>query len=103
MSAIYDKTVRPEFDPPSGTYRVDHDPDCPCTASTTVVLALASLTEADPLDMLPLHRAVDPDALEHHVCGRGRDARLSFEFHGHHVTVRSDGHIKFAPLDDRGE
>jgi len=99
MSAIYDNTVRPEFDPSSGTYRVDYDSDSSCTASMTVVLALASVTEADPLDMLPLHRAVDPDALEQHVGGWDRDARLSFEFHGHSVTVHGDGRIEFAPTD----
>lgn len=99
MSAINDHSIRPEFDPSSGDYRVDYDPQSACSVSTTIVLAVSSMSEVDPLDMLPLYSAVDPDALEHHVRGRDRDARLSFEFHGHHVTVHGDGRIEFAPVD----
>lgn len=100
MSAMNDTSIRPEYDSRSGTYRVDYDPDSPRTACTTVVLTISSLTEVDPLDMLPLHSAVDPDALEQHVRGRDRTARLLFEFHGHHVTVHGDGRIEFVPIDD---
>lgn len=93
--------VRPEFDPRSEAYRVHHDTDSSWTVSTTLVYALSSLTGNEPRQLLPLNRAVDPDVLEYHVRGRNRGADLSFEFHGHHVTVRDDGLIEFSPLDEQ--
>ncbi|PSQ15269.1 hypothetical protein BRD00_14940 [Halobacteriales archaeon QS_8_69_26] len=99
MSVLHDESVRPEFDPASGTYRVHHDQGGTDDASTTVVLALASVTGEDPLDMPPLHLAVDADVLDAHVDGHDRDATMAFEFHGHRVTVRGDGRVEFVPLD----
>lgn len=95
-------SVRPEFEPRSGVYRVNHDADGSWPVSTTLVLAIGSLTGDDPKGMLPLNRAVDPDVLEHHVGTRTRGAELSFEFHGYRVTVRDDGRIDLLPLDERG-
>lgn len=69
-------------------------------ASTTIVLSLETITGDEPPQMLPLNRAIDPDVLESHVRGRDRRAELSFEFHGHQVTVRDDGRITFSPLDE---
>lgn len=51
--------------------------------------------------MLPLNRAVDPEALECHVRERNRGSQLSFEFHGYRVTVRDDGQVCFSPLGDQ--
>lgn len=59
--------IRPEFDSQTGTYRVDHDGDSPWEASTTLVLAISSVTGEGPTEMLPLSRAVDPDVLDKHV------------------------------------
>lgn len=95
----FDNTVRPEFDPGSGVYQVHYDADSTWKVSTTLVLAISSLTGDDPVQMLPLNRAVDPDALDHHVHDRTRNANLSFDFHGYHVTVHDDGLIEISPLD----
>lgn len=93
-------TIRPEFDPQAGTYRVDHDADSPWEASTTLVLAISSVTGEEPTEMLPLTLAVDPDVLNRHVGGRDRGASLTFEFDGHQVTVQDSGRIEFAAVDE---
>lgn len=96
-------TVRPEFDPRTGTYAVDHDRDSTWDATTTLVHSLSSLTDDDPREMRPLGYAVDPDAIDAHVRRGNEDATLSFEFHGHHVTVSGDGQIEFEPLQTTDE
>lgn len=99
MSTTYQTAVRPEFDSNSETYRVHHDPDSPWSVSTTVVLSIQSLTGAEPTEMRPLNRAVDPDILGSYLQEKGRDTCLSFTFHGHEVTVQEDGRLVFAPLE----
>lgn len=100
MSATQATTVRPEFDPQTGSHRVHHDGDRPWEASTTLVLSLSSVTGEDPTEMVPLDRAVDPEVLNRHVRGRDRGATLSFEFDGHRVTVRDDGRIEFSEIEE---
>lgn len=96
-----DRLVRPEFHPGSDRFQVYHDTDWSWTATTTLVFSLSSVTAVDPTDMLPLNRAVDPDVLEGLVRGRNRGAKLAFDFHGYHITVRDTGHITFSPVDHR--
>lgn len=100
MSATIDTTVRPAFDDSSETYTLSLDADSPGDAPSTLVLSICSVTGADPRALRPLSRAVDPDVLANHVRGGVRGATLSFEFHGHDVTVRDDGRVEFAPLDE---
>lgn len=97
----FDRSVRPEFDPGSERFQVYHDTDWSWTVTTTLVYSLSSITTVAPTDMLPLNRAVDPDALELHVQGRDRGAELTFAFHGYRITVRDSGHITFSPLEDQ--
>lgn len=99
MSATRHPLVETEFDPETGTHRVYHDPRNTWEASTTVVLSISSLTGEDPTEMLPLGRSVDPDVLNEHVRGEDSGATLTFEFHGHEVSVRDDGRIQFASDD----
>lgn len=94
-----DRFVRPEFDPGSDRFQVYHDTGWSWTVTTTLVFSLSSVTTVAPTDMLPLNRAVDPDALDMHVRGRDRGAKLTFSFHGHRITVRDSGHITFSPLE----
>lgn len=100
MSSTHTTDVRPQFDSGSGIYEVRHEADSAWEVSTTLVLALSSLTDATPREMRPLYRVVDPDVLHGHVDGQNADATLSFEFHEHHVTVRDDGLLTFRPLRD---
>lgn len=99
MSTSYDDTVRPEFDAQSGTYRFSYDTDSSTSVSTSLVLSLCSLTDDEPTQMRPLSRAVDPDVLESHVESRDRGSNLTFEFHGHRVTVQDGGQVEFSPID----
>lgn len=99
MSTTYQSSIRPESDPGSDTARVFHDPESPWNVSTTIVLAIQSLTGEEPTGMLPLNRAVDPDMLENHLEGPDRDTQVTFEFHGYEVTVRDDGQVMFVPLE----
>lgn len=101
MTATRSTSIRPASDPRTEAYHVEHSPHSPWPVSTTVVLGIASLTDLEPTSMLPLHSAVDPDALNRHVSDiRDRHAELSFEFQGYRVTVRGDGHIRFVPHED---
>lgn len=101
LLATSETTMHPEFDPRADVHRIEHESESPWPVSTTIVLALSSLTGIEPTAMLPLYRAVDPDALSHHVQGRDRDAELSFEHHGYQVTVRGDGHIEITSNDSQ--
>lgn len=102
MIATQTTTVQPEYNSRAGAYHIYHRPRNPWPVSTTIVLGISSLTDTDPTSMLPLYGAADPDVLERHVTDvRDRDVELTFKFHGYGVTVHSDGHIEFAPLDDR--
>lgn len=100
MLATRDTTIRPEFEPDSGTYRVGHDVEDSWSIATTIVLSINLLTGDDPTLMLPLHRSVDPDALERHVSNRfrTRGSSITFDFHGYHVTVGDNGQIDLAPV-----
>lgn len=61
-------------------------------ASARVVEALALATGTDPLEIEPLYRSVDPDALD--ALFRTGDAGwVRFTHHGHEVTVHADGHV----------
>lgn len=100
MSATPATTIRPEFDPRTGTHRVDHDPESPWEASTTLVLAISSVTGEEPTEMLPLSLAVDPDVLNKHVGGRDRGATISFEFDGRQVSVHDSGRIEFTAVEE---
>lgn len=100
MSVTPATAIQPEFDPQTGTHLVDHDADSPWEASTTLVLAISSVTGEEPTEMLPLSLAVDPDVLNRHVGGRDRGATLSFEFDGHRVSVEDSGRIEFTAADE---
>lgn len=97
----YDDAVHPEFDPQAESYQVYHDANSSWDVSTTLILSLSSLTGDGSTQMPPLHRAIDPDELQLHVRGRTNGAHVTFEFHGHEVTVHDDGLIEFTPLDEQ--
>jgi len=71
--------------------------------SIAVIEAVASVSGRDPIDIEPLHRYVDPDALDE-IFDRG-DAtasargRISFPLEEYLVVVYSDGEILVYPPD----
>lgn len=91
----------PEYDPDTGTYRVDFDPT-ECMPSTVVVLAVAAVTESDPPELAVLNERIDPDCLNRLFGptqgGTPRtDGHVLFPFAGYEVTVHSDGEVILAP------
>lgn len=58
--------------------------------ATAVVDAVASAAECEPLEVEPLYRRIDPDALESIFASSAADTRqgaVSFVLEGHLVTV----------------
>ncbi|GAA0676602.1 HalOD1 output domain-containing protein [Natronoarchaeum mannanilyticum] len=69
--------------------------------SITVIEAVASVSGRDPIDIEPLNRYVDPDALDE-IFDRGDAAtsargRISFPLEEYLVVVYSDGDILVYP------
>lgn len=79
-------------------YSAQHDwaGDEPLTV--TVLSLLADATGDDPVEMEPLNSCVDPDALNKLFSPRQdgtprHGGSVSFDVHGHTVTVYSDGEV----------
>lgn len=65
------------------------------TASMAVVRAVASVLEADPLELTPIGAVVDPDALDGLFSARrrhdGRELTVAFEYAGYLVRLSDTG------------
>jgi hypothetical protein len=98
-----------EFHRPSGTYRAEfsHGTRSP---SEAVIDAVAVARECDPVELPPLARSIDVDALGSIFAPTLRGIRRStgsvtFEYAGFVVTVRSHGTVEIdpiEPIDSRG-
>lgn len=94
-------TLNPEYDSERGLYRVTFDPaeDNP---STVAVLAVAAVTEREPVTLEPLNDTVDPECLDELFAPKQDDTprtggEATFPFADHDVTVHSDGTIVLDP------
>jgi len=90
-----------EHDSDTGTYRFQFDPT-ECEPSTAVVLAVAAVTETDPMDMASLNDCLDPGCLDRLFApkqdGTARTGgQVTVAFAGHDVTVHSDGTVVLDP------
>lgn len=62
--------------------------------SLSVIEALAAETGTDPIELEPLYHTVDPEALDQLFQDDATgEARVTFEYGGRTVDVRSDGTI----------
>lgn len=60
--------------------------------SRAVVQAVADADDSDPVDLPPLYRVLDPDALD--AIFRDRpDGSVTFEYNGYTVTVRGTAEV----------
>ena len=71
--------------------------------SESVVTAIASLTDASPMELEPLYDAIEPDALDamfDHAqeTDTPGEQRLTFAYAGFEVSVTGDGSIELATL-----
>lgn len=84
-----------DYDADDGAYRVLYDPE-DVAPSTAVISAVAALTDTDPLDIEPLHSAIDPDALDTIATDQPAegDLKVTFNLDSHAVTVKSSGSLQ---------
>lgn len=82
----------------SDTYRARYDQDG-APASMAVVGTVATALGVDPVELEPLHDAVDTDALDRVMRGGDGSVRTSFAFGAHEITVSSDGVVEATPRD----
>lgn len=84
-----------EFDEADGVYRVAYDPANDET-SLAVVSAVATVSGTDPIDLEPLHDAVDTSALDRlfQPENRLRNCRTTFRFCDLDITVDATGKIE---------
>lgn len=93
----------PAHPDPTAPHVTRHDVASERDLSVTVVMAVASVVETDPLDLHErLDDVVDPDALDDIFRPQADGTRraggcVSFVLHGHDVTVWSDGTIVVQP------
>lgn len=69
--------------------------------ATRIVEAVADAVDSDPVELTPLYRAVDPDALEA-VLETADGARVRFEYEDRTVEVRSDGSVTVGEEESTG-
>lgn len=92
------RTDRTGYDPTTETYFHRHEWDGDRGLATSIVEAVAAVSDTAPLSADPLYDSVDPDALERYLRSvRSPDQRVGgtaqFTVHGYAVTVGSNGHI----------
>jgi hypothetical protein len=90
-----------EVDP--DVYRVRHEFDGPRSLSTTVILAVESVTGASVSDR-PLYEVLDPECLDglfEPIGGHreGMRGHVEFPYAGHLVRIDASGEILIGPLD----
>ncbi|AGB37769.1 HalOD1 output domain-containing protein [Natronococcus occultus] len=74
-------------------YELEYDPatDAP---SQAVVAAVGAVTETDPIELEPLHAAVDGDALDAlFQPPTGTDRRVDFRYNGHEIVLETPGTV----------
>jgi hypothetical protein len=89
MSHDRDESVRYEWDESRGP-------------STAVVNGVAALTDRRPIELPPLQRTVDADALDRLLTTKtAQTVRVSFDFDGCRVTVEGDGSVEIRSTHGR--
>ena len=96
---IVDSMETVEFDIDTGLYSASFDADRD-PASLAVVVVVAIATDRDPLDLAPLHSAVDPTAMDTLCSGSatGMQGSTSFRYEGFDVAVFDGGTIEARPM-----
>lgn len=89
-----------EYDTDAGTFRAGFD-GTRDRVSLAVVAVVAAVADSGPLELPPLHSAIDTGALDAlspaHATGERRSDRVRFSYATFDVTVCSEGTIEVAP------
>lgn len=99
---VVDSMDNMEFDVDEDIFRAEYDSsrDQPCLA---IVAVVATATNSDPIELSPLHSAIDTEALDdllsETVPDDQRDICLSFSYEGVVVTAFSKGTIEVSPME----
>ncbi|WP_313691662.1 HalOD1 output domain-containing protein [Halorarum halobium] len=92
-----------EFDADQDSFRAAYDSTQDLT-SLAVVEVVASALGREPWDLTPLQSAIDTDALDElateSATDRGNCDSISFSYEDFEVTVRSEGVIEAAPIEN---
>ena len=84
------------FDDETNTYRLQ--PGGYDSIGTEVVLAIADLTDSDPLELEPLASYVNADLLDRLFRPEWQSGEVvAFDYLGYHVTVEQTGTVTFRP------
>ncbi|ELY46344.1 HalOD1 output domain-containing protein [Natronorubrum sulfidifaciens] len=88
------------FDPTTGTFHAQFDGD-PKTLVVTIVEAVGTVTNCDPLSMPPLFETINPEALADLLLSTRETAiEVTFAYEGCRVTASSYGGIVVEPLEE---
>lgn len=89
----------PVLDEEAGTYSARYDWS-DVTPSTAIIEAVSTVADADPVELDPLHRVVDPDAIDELLDPAGNaegGVEVTFRYESVHVSARRDGRITLRP------
>ncbi|MCU4744792.1 HalOD1 output domain-containing protein [Natronoglomus mannanivorans] len=103
MTETTDQTDAVKFSENSiGPWTTEWNRDSEETPVFAVVSAVAEASGADPLELPPLGRAIDPDALNELFTGRSEStvAEVTFQYAGYDVTVRGNGEVQARTTQD---
>ncbi|SIR94045.1 HalOD1 output domain-containing protein [Natronorubrum thiooxidans] len=88
------------YDPTTGTFHARFDADSK-TIVVTIVEAVGTVTNCDPLTMPPLFETIDPEALaDLMISTRDTSIEVTFSYEGCRVTVSSHGTIVVEPHEE---
>ncbi|WP_135854143.1 HalOD1 output domain-containing protein [Halorussus salinus] len=83
------------------THRVNYDPASDAKPSHALVVGVADRAGVDPLELNPLHDAVDPELIDELVGEDGLpevNGHVSFAYAGFDVTVYPSGLFELSPV-----
>jgi len=67
--------------------------------STAIVEAVSTSADTPAVELPPLYEVVDPDALDALFADGQAFGVVTFEYAGHDVTVRADGHVGVSQIE----
>lgn len=91
-----------ERDEETGAYSLKYDWS-DVSPSTAIMEAVSALKGSDPVDLDPLHRTADPDAIDELLAGDNPENgpfEISFQYASIRVSARRDGTITLHSLED---